>query len=101
MTTINTNSIYCLSDSVVAREIEGEIIIIPLSASIGDMEDELYTLNESAKNIWDLIVDGQTVENIISKLVREYSTGGDEIKEDVVGLVSELVKRNIIIERAT
>ena len=37
----------CPSEDVVAREIEGEFIIVPLAAGIGDMEDELYSLNES------------------------------------------------------
>jgi len=43
--TINRDSVYAVSDDVVAREIEGEIIIVPLVAGIGDLEDELFTLN--------------------------------------------------------
>ena len=32
---------YKPSDNVVAREIEGELIIVPLTAGIGNLEDEL------------------------------------------------------------
>ena len=30
----------------------GEIIIVPLVAGIGDMEDELFTLNDTVKASW-------------------------------------------------
>ena len=33
------------------REIEGELIIVPLVAGIGDADDELFTLNETGKAI--------------------------------------------------
>ena len=34
---------------------KGEIIIVPLVAGIGDMEDELFTLNDTGKAIWDTL----------------------------------------------
>jgi len=68
--TIRNDAVYVPSDDVVAREIEGELIIIPLVAGIGDMEDELYTLNDTGKAIWNLL-DGQaTLDEIISALAR-------------------------------
>ena len=45
------DAVYTPSEDIVAREIEGEIIIVPLVAGIGDMEDELYTLNDTGKAI--------------------------------------------------
>jgi len=41
---INTSAIYLPSEKIVAREIEGELIIVPLVSGVGDMEDELFTL---------------------------------------------------------
>ena len=52
---IALEDVYKPSDDVVAREIEGEIIIVPLVAGIGDMEDELFTLNDTGKAIWDTL----------------------------------------------
>jgi hypothetical protein len=49
---ISLDNAYAVSEDVVAREIEGEIIIVPLVAGIGDMEYELYTLNETGKAVW-------------------------------------------------
>jgi len=50
MTEIRMEAAYIPSEDVVAREIEGELIIVPLAAGIGDLEDELYTLNETGKH---------------------------------------------------
>ncbi|TFG60115.1 MAG: PqqD family peptide modification chaperone, partial [Deltaproteobacteria bacterium] len=52
MTEIRMDAAYIPSEDVVAREIEGELIIVPLAAGIGDLEDELYTLNETGKALW-------------------------------------------------
>ena len=43
--TVNLNSVYLpAEDDVVARELHGEFIIIPISSGVGDMEDEnIYT----------------------------------------------------------
>jgi len=48
---LDLDAVYLPSEDIVAREIEGEIVIIPLVSGIGDMEDELYTLNETARAI--------------------------------------------------
>ena len=45
--TLTLDMICAPSEDVVAREIEGEIVIVPLASGIGDMEDELFTLNET------------------------------------------------------
>ena len=34
-------------------------VIVPLTAGVGDLEDELYSLNESGKDVWRLL-DGRT-----------------------------------------
>jgi hypothetical protein len=93
---ITTQSICSPSEDVVAREIEGELIIVPLTAGIGDMEDELYTLNETGKMIWERM-DGQlSLGQIIGELASEYEAPVAEIERDVTGLVTELINRKMI-----
>jgi hypothetical protein len=50
---ITLEDVFLPSNDVVAREIEGELIIIPLVANIGDLDEELYTLNETGRAIWN------------------------------------------------
>jgi hypothetical protein len=85
------------SEDVVAREIEGELVIVPLTSGIGDMEDELYTLNDSGKAIWDRLDGKRSLSNIVDELITEYDVDRNEIEEDVIGLVSELLKRKMLL----
>jgi hypothetical protein len=86
-----------LSPDVVARDIEGEIIIVPLAAGIGDMEDELYTLNETGRAVWDRLDGRRTLGEVVKELAAEYDAAEDVLREDVVGLVDELLKRKILV----
>ncbi len=92
------DAVYVPSDDVVAREIEGEFIIVPLAAGIGDMEDELYSLNESGLTIWKHLNGTASLKEISSILAEEYDASLSEIERDVVGLVSELLHRKMVIE---
>ena len=97
-TYINLDACYIPSEDVVAREIEGELIIVPLTAGIGNMEDEIYTLNETGKIIWKKL-DGKThVRAVVDSLSSEFEATAGEIEKDVVGLLKELVSRRMLTE---
>jgi hypothetical protein len=85
------------SADIVARVIDGQIIIIPLAAGIGDMEDELYTLNDTGKDIWDRLDGTRTIEQIVKDLASEFDASEDVLRTDVLGLVEELLKRKILV----
>ena len=93
------NAIYVLSEDVVAREIEGEIIIVPLTAGIGDAEDDLFSLNETGRAVWKLLDGKKTLAQIAKVLGKEYDSPLAEIEKDVIGLVAELFKRRIVSEK--
>ena len=80
-----------------AREIEGELIIVPLVAGIGDMEDELYTLNETGKAIWALLDGQRTLRAVAAELTTEFSAPPGEIEKDVLGLMTELMRRKMVV----
>lgn len=89
---------YVPSEDVVARVIEGELIIVPLTAGIGDMEDELYTLNETGTAIWNLLDGKMTLKDVAWKLSAEFEAPEDELERDVLGLVTELYQRRMLVE---
>ena len=90
--------VYVPSEAVVAREIEGELIVVPLAAGIGDMEDELYTLNETGRAVWQRLGTSQSLGAVVESLRTEYEAQPGEIERDVVGLVAELVSRGMLVE---
>ncbi len=88
---------YRPSEDVVARVIEGEIIIVPLVAGIGDMDDELFTLNETGKAIWDRLDGQRTLADVAAELTDEYEGDAGAIETDVLGLVGELLARRMVV----
>jgi len=91
------DQVFEISKDVVVREIEGELIIVPIIAGIGDMENELYTMNDTGKEILARL-DGKTsLANIALALSEEYNAPSDEIEKDILGLINELEKRKMII----
>jgi len=95
---VNLNSVCVPSDKIVAREIEGELIIVPLVSGIGDMEDELFTLNDTGKEIWEMLDGKKNLKIIVDELVEEFEAPRVEIEKDVLGLAEELLKRGMLAE---
>jgi hypothetical protein len=89
--------VYTISEDVVARVIEGEVIIVPLTAGIGDTDDELFTLNETGKAIWDRLDGFQTVGQIVDQLIEEFDAPSGDIERDVIGMIGELARRKMIV----
>ena len=94
---ISLDQVYVPSEDIVAREIEGELIIVPLVAGIGDMEEELFSLNDTGKDVWRRLDGRTTLASVVNVLAAEYSAQPDEIERDVIGLVGELVRRKMLV----
>ena len=85
------------SEDVVAREIEGELIIVPLAAGIGDAEDDLYTMNETGKAIWARLDGKRTLRDVSTELAAEFDAPPGEIEKDVLELMTELMRRKMVV----
>ena len=101
MTQVELTKTYIPSEDIVAREIEGELIIVPLVAGIGDMEDELFTLNETGKAIWKRLDGRTTLYDVVVDLGSVYDIELETIEHDVLGLIDELVRRRMLVEQTT
>ena len=95
---VNIDSVYVVSDKVVSREIAGELVLVPLVSGIGDMEDELFTLNETGRAIWSKLDGKKNLQIIAKEISMKYEASLQEIEEDVLGLVKELLKRRMPVE---
>jgi hypothetical protein len=98
-TAVTLNSICQPSEDVVAREIEGELIIVPLVAGIGDADDELYTLNETGQAIWQALDGRKSLGQVAQTLATAFSSEPKEIENDVLGFAIEMVSRRLLAVR--
>ena len=95
---ISLEKIYIPSENIVAREIQGEFIIIPITSGVADMEDELFSLNDTGRAVWGNLDGKRKLNDVIKDLSSEFEAFADEIKKDVLGLTEELFNRKMIIE---
>jgi len=96
---IKRGNVYVPSEDIVAREIEGEIIIVPLTAGIGDAEDDLFSLNETGRAFWKLLDGKRTLAAIAVELGKKFDAPRERIEKDINGLTTELLKRRMICEK--
>ncbi len=95
---VRMDYVYIPTETIVAREIEGELLIVPIAAGIGDLEDELFSLNETGRDIWRRLDGQHTLSAIAAELAQEYDAPPAEIEQDVRGLAAELLKRKMVKE---
>jgi hypothetical protein len=95
---ITLESILIPNPEVTTQEIEGEFIIIPLSPGIGDRSGILFSLNETAIEIWKRMDGKRTLKTISAELVKEYIADRNVIERDVLEMAKELVWRKFLVE---
>ena len=97
---IQLDAVYAKSEEVVAREIKGELVIVPMAKGIGDMEDELYTLNETGRELWDRLDGKCTLGDIVAAFEDDYDADREVIRQEVSALLEELIKRKMLVKVA-
>ena len=95
---VNLNAAYVPSEDVVAREIDGGLIIVPLVSGIGNIEDELFTMNEIGIAIWAKLDSKKSLNDVVEELRAEFKAPAGEIEQDVIGFTEELLKRRMVVE---
>jgi hypothetical protein len=63
------------------------------------MEDELFTLNETGRDIWNKIDGSRTVAAVVRELAEEYDAPAGLLESDVAGLLEELLVRKMVVEK--
>jgi len=101
MKKIGKDMVFTRSRDVVSREIDGALIIVPLTSGVGDMEDDLFSMNETGTEIWNMLDGQNTLQEVVKSLAQRYRSEPGEIEHDVAGIVAELLKRRMIVEATT
>ena len=94
---ISLDQRYKKDPSMVSREIAGEAILVPIRQNVGDLES-IYTLNETAARVWELIDGKNTVRDIRDAIVTEFAVDEDEAEDDLVELLCDLESITAILK---
>jgi hypothetical protein len=88
---------FIKEDSVVSRNVGGEFILVPIRKRATDV-DSIYTLNEVAARIWELIDGVNTVAEIRGVIVHEYDVTPEEAEKDILELLMQLTSVGAVKE---
>jgi len=80
---------------IVARRSGDEYILVPITDNVANME-AVYTINETAAFIWDNIDGKKSLEELAAAVSGEYDTDIATALNDVVELIVDLEKHNIV-----
>ena len=95
---VSLDKVYKVSEDVVAREVQGEFLIIPITSGMDDSEDVIFSLNETGRAIWNKLNGKKTLKDIENELAREFEAPLKEIGKDILGIAEELLNRKILVE---
>lgn len=84
------------SSKIADREIEGEMILVPLYKSHDDLS-YIYTLNETAAAAWKLINGKRTLSEIKGKLLNEYDISAEVLDGQLKELIKDLKEIKAIV----
>lgn len=97
-TKVDLNCVYVPSEDVVARDVHGEFIIIPITSGISESDEDIFSLNKFGKAIWDKLDGRRSLKDVTEVLALEFESSESEIENDVLGLTEELLKRKMIVK---
>lgn len=93
---VTLSTICTPSEDVVAREIEGVIVIVPLVAGIGDADDEIFSLNETGQAIWQQLDGQRTLGDMALALSDAFDVPLDQLEADVLGFADVMMQHRIL-----
>lgn len=79
---MNLTLFYELKSRFVTREVGEELVIVPLSGNIAQM-NELFTLNTTARFLWENIQQDTTPESLQQLLTEHFEVSDDIARLDV------------------
>lgn len=77
------------SQSVVARVVAGETLIVPIRAKVGDLAS-IYSFNGTASSIWKWLESPRTVAELAMAVAEEYGVDLAQAERDVTEFVEEM-----------
>lgn len=89
MANVGREERFVRSESVVARVVAGETLIVPVRAKVGDLAS-IYSFNGTGTLIWKLLETPKTVTELATAVAQAYEVGPERAQQDVAEFVGEM-----------
>jgi hypothetical protein len=89
-------TIYKQDETVVARDIVGETILVPIRGKLADLQ-RIFALNEVGAYIWSKLDGESTLESICDDLQMEFDVSRELAERDMSEFIDELLEMDLIM----
>ena len=86
---------FVRNHDVVARKIQGELIIVPVRRGVGDL-NSLYTLNPVGAALWDFMNEGHTVSEMVERVCEEFEVTAAQARQDIESFLDSLMQEHLV-----
>lgn len=95
MSMLPNNVRFIRNREVVSRQIEGELIIVPIRHGVGDL-NSLYTLNQVGLVLWDFMQAEHTVPEMMYRVCEEFEVTPAQAQNDICEFLDSLLEEKLI-----
>lgn len=83
------------STTVVAREVGGETLIVPIRGKVGDLAS-IYSLNGTGSLIWKLLESPRKLSHLVAAIADEFDVDPSLAGQDVRQFVREMESAGLV-----
>ena len=87
---------YRQHPDVVTRKLGDDSILVPVQKSIGDL-DSVYSLDEVASFLWQLLKEPKTTEELVGAMCSEYAVEESDARADVDEFLGDLSQAGLLL----
>lgn len=90
-----STKVYRPSSDVVVRRVGDESVVVPVRNRVGDL-DSLFTLNEVASRVWDLLDGQRSLDAIAETICAEFEVAPEVAAADIEELMRALEQVHLV-----
>lgn len=84
-----------VNDNVIYRCVAGEHMLIPV-CDAAQQKNGFFVLNEVSAEIWKLLSDGKTFDEIVISLTKTFDAPSEQIRADTEAFIRKLVDARLL-----
>jgi hypothetical protein len=95
MQAVQTDARFIRNREVVSRQIEGELVIVPIRRGVGDL-NSLYTLNPVGSTLWEFMNESHTLPEMVHRVCDEFEVTSTQAQADIQAFLDSMLEEKLI-----
>ncbi len=95
MLAVREEARFIRNREVVSRQIEGELVIVPIRRGVGDL-NSLYTLNSVGSILWEFMTEEHTLPEMVSRVCDEFEVSTKQARADIQEFLGSMLEEKLI-----